>query len=186
MNKLSKSAVSAAAAAFLLLGGASSLAYWSDSTAQAGTSINTGHLKLVVDDAGQWKLNSETTAFNSATQRVVPGDTLTKVAQFSIDGEGDYLQAEFTAATPAWAGSSASAFTNELTVNGSYQVSSDNGSTWSAPFSGVAPTSVANGDLVRATLTVTFPGASATNGSNVAAGLSAALNDVAVTVTQVR
>lgn len=183
MNKLTKGALSAAAAAALLLGGATSLAYWNDSETTNGTVVNSGHLKLDPQTAGQWRLNGEATAYNPATQRLVPGDTLTKTATFVVDAEGDYLNAEFTATNPAWATGSAAALTAELTLTGTYSVSTDNGVTWSAP-STTAP--VADGDLVRAVLTVNWPfGAAVNNNSNVAAGLNATLDNVTVTVTQV-
>lgn len=183
MKKLTKGAISAAAASVLLLGGATSLAYWNDAETTPGTVVNSGHLKLDPQTAGQWRLNGEATAYNPATQRLVPGDTLTKTATFVVDAQGDYLNAEFTATNPAWATGSAAALTNELQLTGAYQVSTDNGATWSAPVTGSAP--VANGNLVRAVLTINWPFGTVNNNSNVAAGLNATLDAVTVTVTQV-
>ena len=185
MNKLTKGALSAVAAAALLLGGAGSLAYWNDSQNATGTTVNSGHLKLNTTTAGVWKLNAESTAYNPSTQKLVPGDQLKKVATFTVDSAGDYLNATFAAANPAWAGGSSAALTSELTLSGSYEVSTDGGSTWSAPSNGQTPVTIHNGDLVRATLIINWPFGSLNNNSNVAAGLTATLNDVAVTVTQV-
>lgn len=183
MKKLTKGAISAAAASVLLLGGATSLAYWNDAQSTPGTVVNSGHLKLNTQAAGQWRLNGEATAYNPASQRLVPGDALSKTAVFVVDAEGDYLNAEFSATNPAWASGSAAALTNELQLTGSYQVSTDNGTTWSAPVTGSAP--VADGDLVRAVLTINWPFGVLNNNSNVAAGLNATLDNVTVTVTQV-
>lgn len=186
MNKLTKGAVSATAAAALLLGGAGSLAYWTDGTTQAGAAVTSGQLKLNTNSAGDWKLNAEAAAYNPATQKLVPGDVLAKTTVFKVDAKGSYIKATFSASNPAWAASSSSALTSELQVTGQYSVSKDGGTTWSAPTNGTTPVAVADGDLVRAVLTITWPMGTVNNNSNVVNGLSATLDAVAVTVTQVR
>jgi alternate signal-mediated exported protein len=176
MNKSTKGALAATAAGFLLLGGAGSLAYWSDSGTVSGTDITSGHLKLDLDNCGDWTLDGEADAFDPAADRVVPGDTLTKTCTYTVDAEGNHLSASFGVTSPTWGTGSSSALTAELTKSASYEV---NGSAVTPP-----SVPVADGDTVTAEITVDFAGASATNASNSAAGLSAALDDITITATQ--
>lgn len=111
MKKSTKGAFAAAAAGVLLVGGAGSLAFWNDTfTVGAGT-INSGHLTLddttvgpiagTGDDgcgAALWTLDSAggATAFDQATDKIVPGDVLTKVCTYKISASGNHLSADLT------------------------------------------------------------------------------------------
>ena len=52
MNKTVKGAFAAGTAAFLLVGGAGSLAYWNDTANVAGSTINSGTLTLDSSSCG--------------------------------------------------------------------------------------------------------------------------------------
>ena len=102
MNKTTKGALAAGAAGVLLLGGVGTLAFWTDTETATGTGINSGHLKLTLPDCGEgWLLDGETTTFVPATDLLVPGDTLTKVCDYTVDAAGDHLAATFTATGPS-------------------------------------------------------------------------------------
>ena len=122
MNKTTKGAVAAAAAGVLLLGGAGSLAYWNATGTVAGGTISSGQLTLTNPDcdpdttAGAigsvWKLDDGTT-FDPDTQKIVPGDTLTKVCTYDITASGAHLlTADLTVSTPAYTNATDNALTD--------------------------------------------------------------------------
>ncbi len=93
MNKTTKGSLAAGAAAVLLLGGAGSLAYWTDdATVDAGV-INSGFLTLDegVCDA-EWTY-AGATAGTGIVENFVPGDVVTKDCTFIINADGDNLSA---------------------------------------------------------------------------------------------
>lgn len=102
MKKSTKGAVAAAAAGVLLLGGAGSLAFWSDSLTVGGDTISSGHLSLddttgvsdICADA-PWILDAAETgsAFDPTTDKLVPGDVLTKDCTFEVNAVGNHLKA---------------------------------------------------------------------------------------------
>ena len=106
MNKTTKGALAATTAGVLLLGGAGSLAFWSDSLTIGGSTISSGHISLddtTVGDCADadWLLDGdEATAdavFDPATSRLVPGDSITKTCTFDINAVGDHLRATLAA-----------------------------------------------------------------------------------------
>lgn len=102
MNKATKGAVAAGAAAVLLLGGMGSLALWNDSETLGGGTITSGDLRLtLVEDSEQWQdvsydvtpaVDIDINAF-----RIVPGDTVAYTADFLVEAEGENLTANLTA-----------------------------------------------------------------------------------------
>lgn len=168
MKQSTKGALAAGAAGVLLLGGAGSLAYWTDSGDVTGATINSGHMSLTENGCDGWKIDGGAAY---VAQKIVPGDSLTQVCTFTLDAVGDHLTASFGVATPTWA--SANGLTAELTKSASYKV----GATTVSSF----PAVVVDGDIITATVTVTFPTTSTVNTSY---DLAAALNDITVTVTQ--
>lgn len=110
MNRVTKGAVSAAAAAVLLLGGAGSLAYWNDNVTVGGGDINSGELKLTDPDcdpgAGTensvWTLDTgedeSGEVFVPGTDTLVPGDVITKTCDIIVTAVGNHLRAGVTAA----------------------------------------------------------------------------------------
>nr|WP_314142721.1 alternate-type signal peptide domain-containing protein [uncultured Rhodococcus sp.] len=102
MNKATKGAVAAGAAAVLLLGGMGSLALWNDSETLGGGTITSGDLRLTLDeDTVNWQDVSDDVTppvdINIDTFRIVPGDTVAYTADFSVEAEGENLTANLTA-----------------------------------------------------------------------------------------
>ena len=77
MKKSTKGALAAGAAAALLLGGAGSLAYWTDAATVNGGQITSGSMDLTATDCSSatW-LHIED---DSVVTTIVPGDTVYKV-----------------------------------------------------------------------------------------------------------
>ncbi|WP_032364942.1 alternate-type signal peptide domain-containing protein [Rhodococcoides fascians] len=111
MNKATKGAVAAGAAAVLLLGGLGSYALWSDQETLGGGTITSGDLSLapVATPAPQWRDVSPDVAGNPkvidpATFLIVPGDIVEYTASFTIQASGDNLLADLSADTSAITG----------------------------------------------------------------------------------
>lgn len=181
MNRSTKGALAAAAAGALLLGGAGSLAYWSDTENVSGGIFTSGYLRLTDNTCATatWKLDG---GADYTTQRIVPGDTLTKSCTFSIDGVGDHMTVSLDTATPTW--SATNALTDDLSVDAAFDGSA----------SGALgdPATVTKTETITAVITVAFDGGDGdgdavdvTNTSNVpTAGLQAALAGVTITASQ--
>jgi alternate signal-mediated exported protein len=86
-----KAVLATSTAAFLLIGGAGSLAYWQTSDTVGAGNVSSGRLALAGGDPGAWRLNGTPVADPTAV-RVVPGDQLTWAGSFEIDAVGDNLQ----------------------------------------------------------------------------------------------
>ncbi|WP_067432023.1 alternate-type signal peptide domain-containing protein [Nocardioides jensenii] len=92
MKKSTKGSIAAAAAAVLLMGGAGSLAYWSDSADVDGGSVTAGSLDLSnMTCAPTWTEGADTDV-----QLIVPGDTITKQCTGTITMTGDHISADVT------------------------------------------------------------------------------------------
>lgn len=172
MKKSTKGAVAAAAAGVLLLGGAGSLAFWSDSEIIGGGTINAGHISLddttlgtdslVETDDGcvnaPFYLDSDEslpgTVFvpGLGGSHLVPGDELTKVCTFNVNAVGDHLRATVEeAAQPSDTGTLTQASSSAVfTIGGNSITEITEGN---------------NDEELKATITVTFPGLAATNAS---------------------
>lgn len=170
MKKSTKGAFAAGTAAVLLLGGAGTLAYWTDAKDAPGTTIDSGHLKLSDAACAGWLLDGGAAY---VAQTLVPGDTLTQVCTFTVDSDGEHLAASFDVSTPGLTG--AQALLDELDVDASYEVND---------VAAAPPAAIVDGDVVEATIVVTWPYGSEDNDSNVAAGLAATLSAITVTATQ--
>jgi alternate signal-mediated exported protein len=173
MNRSTKGALAGGAGVVLLLGGAGTLAFWTDTKAITGTDIDSGHLKLVTPDCGAgWILDGGATF---TTQLLVPGDTLTKVCEYTVDAGGEHLTASFDATGPLDL-TGASALVDEISYTDTYKVND--------VASGDTDVAVVDGDVIQATVTITWPSGVEDNDSNVLAGLTASLADVTVVATQ--
>jgi alternate signal-mediated exported protein len=181
MNKSTKGALAAGAAAVLLVGGAGTLAFWTAGETTPGGTIDAGHLDLVIDGTntgcGDWSLDSgEVTAGTWADgDPLVPGDVLSKVCAFTIDAQGNHLRATVGVSTPSMTGDLAD--TLEVAATG-------------VTVDGVAATSFTelnDGDALAVTITVELPdGGTADNTDNVpGSDISAVLDDITLTATQV-
>ena len=170
MRKSTKGALATAAAAVLLLGGAGTLAYWNDSAAVPGGTIQSGRLELGTPDCGAgWTLDGGA-AFT--TQLLVPGDTLTKTCTVDLVATGAHLGADLVVDTPSWGATNG--LTSELTTSATFVVN------------GVAKAHVTSADdtgtgEIQASVVVVFDGPAATN---VSQGLTATLNAINLVATQ--
>jgi len=174
MNKATKGALAAVAAGTLMLGGAGTLAYWTDAKTVTGTGITAGNLTLGAQDctvaAGthDWQFDNGDT-FTAASDTVVPGDSLSKICDLTLTLTGNHIGATLglDTATPGFA--AANALSANLSPTAAFIVDGD-------PY---APITEPGTYHVQVTVTVPFSSA-ATNGQ----ALSAALNGVVVTATQ--
>lgn len=184
MNKTTKGSLAAGAAAVLLLGGAGSLAYWTDSATVNGGSVNSGFLTLDDGDCDDsWVYAAGSASPGATVVNFVPGDIVTKQCTFVIGAEGDNL-----AATPAIPASvtitptpAAPSFT--ATVGATYTLAG-------AAYSASTPiTEDDDGDALVATILVTIPFGTNEAGvplvnANDTQNITAALADLTVTLTQ--
>lgn len=177
MNKSTKGLLAAAAGGVLLLGGAGSLAYWTDAATITGGTINSGKLTLTDTTSGTcagaaWTIDTAESpagaVFDPATDTLVPGDVLTKNCTYTVNASGTHLRASVVATGGAASGDLAPALTTAgvFTVGGA---------------TATEITSADDGDTLDATITVTFDAASA-NDTQVKA---ATLSDFVVAVEQV-
>lgn len=173
MNRSAKGALAAAAAGALLLGGAGTLAYWTGSEDVPGGTFTSGYLQINDVDcaSASWTLDGGAAY---TTQRLVPGDVLTKTCDFTIDGVGDHMTVSLDTATPGW--SATNALTADLAVDATFV-----GATSGALSD---PAVVGNDEMVTATITVTFDPASGNETNVPTAGLDAVLDDVTILATQ--
>lgn len=175
MKKSTKGALAAGGAAALLLGGAGTLAYWTDTADVPGTSITSGHLDLADEDCGDgWVLDG---GVAYTDQLLVPGDTLTKSCSYTLDIAGEHFTtADFTVTAPSEV-TGAQALIDEIGVTTAVEL---NGNP-QATATGVA---VADGDALTVDITVSWPYGTEDDDSNVVGGLSAALDALTVVVKQ--
>lgn len=184
MKKSLKGAIAAGAAGVLLLGGAGTLAFWSDTEVFGGGSVTAGTLSLGTPvcepTVGNWVYAVGNAGAGEAVELIVPGDTIAKTCTFPIVATGDNLTAtlgvpdelNITPGTPDT--------TFQATVAATYVGS------------GVAPidgdgiiTSANNGQTVSATIEVEFPFGNATTiNANDMQAITASLADITVTLTQ--
>ncbi|MET3963653.1 alternate signal-mediated exported protein [Marmoricola sp. OAE513] len=180
MKKSTKGALAAAAAGTLLLGGASTLAFWADDASVAGSTITAGTLDLNQTACGDWVLDGTGgTGGPLAGRLLVPGDSLTKQCTYTISSTGDHLAAKLDVSVPTSSGDLKSALS---TNSSSFTITKAGGSPQT-----VTPGSSFNFDegdyTVVADFAVTFPyGSSVDNSSQ---GDSATFDAISLTVTQV-
>ncbi|PTR28717.1 alternate signal-mediated exported protein [Rhodococcus sp. OK519] len=99
MNKKTKGAIAAGAAALILAGGAGTFATWSDTKDLTGGSVTSGHLAFSGTATGDWYKGTDTSIVANkiadiATFRIVPGQTLTYKATADFLAEGTNLNAK--------------------------------------------------------------------------------------------
>lgn len=177
MKKATKGALAAVAGGSLLLGGAGTLAYWTDTSTVAGGSITGGTLSLV-DPTCTWKLEhtggTTIDPILPAAIRLVPGDTATETCTSTITATGQNLKATLgvTGGTDANGNPLASA----ITPVASYKVGTVD--------TQAAITSADDGKTLTATIVLAFPfGATADNTTN--GGLTETVTSYVITATQV-
>lgn len=181
MKKSTKGAIAAGAAAVLLLGGAGTLAYWSDAENIAGGVIDTGTLALSTPDCDDWEYAADNANPGGAVDIIVPGDKITKTCTFDIEASGDNLQAVLTTPTSATFTSDPNADSLTLNVAADYKIDGQ-----AVP---ATITSNNGGDTVTATITIDFPFGTAQSAGapiniNNTQGLAVTLDDIAITLVQ--
>jgi alternate signal-mediated exported protein len=92
MKKSTKGAIAAAAAGVLLLGGAGTLAYWTDAETVDGGDVTAGSIELtsVTCDA-DW--THDDAGGTGAVTTIVPGDVITKECTGTLTLVGDHIGA---------------------------------------------------------------------------------------------
>lgn len=181
MKKSTKGAVAAAAAGVLLMGGAGSLAFWTGSSSVAASTITAGELKLGTASCGSWTFVTGGATFVPASDKVVPGDSITRVCTIPITAVGTNIKADLTLPTQSVTKNPTDA---NFTATASYKVGTAAGTAVSKS----SITATDNSANIYATLTVTFPfgtssTANAQNGNGTQSA-TAALDALAVVATQ--
>ena len=87
MNKLIKGSIAGAAGIALLLGGAGTFAFWSDTAAVAAGEVTSGVLDVANKTPGTW---------DKDIALIVPGDSLTFTDTLELTATGDNLKAAVT------------------------------------------------------------------------------------------
>jgi alternate signal-mediated exported protein len=151
MKKSTKGALAAGAAAVLLLGGAGTLAYWSDSIDLPGGSVTSGELKLENADCDDdWVYAAGSASAGQTVNLFVPGDVISKKCTFDIVATGDNLSADLVVpSTATFASVSPAAPSFSATVAATYEDADGD------PLP--ATITDANDGTVTATINVTFP-----------------------------
>lgn len=174
MKKHTKGAIAAGTAAVLLLGGAGTLAYWSDAQSVNGSDISTGHLSLEAGSASGWVYAGTT----DAVDKIVPGDSIETTARFTIAAEGSNLVAALEVPdTVSYTVTDGSPSTLQLDVDSEFLLDGA-----AAPS---AITEADDGQVVTAKITVDFPYGDAAINANDTQDLIADLDDITVSLTQV-
>lgn len=170
MKKTTKGALAAAAAAALLMGGVGTHASWSDGATATGTALGTGHLGIADWLCGDWLLDNAT--FAPTTDKLIPGDLLTRVCTFTLKVEGKNLQASLAVDVPALVNNtSAGDPVTGLVASGTFTDHTGQPVTSSTTFSA--------DEAVTATLKVAVP-----DTGTVPQDLSATLDTISVTASQ--
>lgn len=178
MKKSTKGAIAAGGAAVLLLGGAGTLAFWSESTTVDGGTLTSGELTLDAADcaAAEWVYADDAHGTDGdPVTLIVPGDTVEKTCDITIGGTGDHLRAEITADEESVA--NAAIGTDTLLVTAALT-----GQPEGTPIDIDGPTTV------TVTISVEFPYDEAANGGNADNGSedqTANLDDIELVATQV-
>ncbi|WP_369373560.1 alternate-type signal peptide domain-containing protein [Promicromonospora sp. Populi] len=171
MERLTKAALATGGAAVLLLGGAGTLAFWTDEGLATGTDLTAGTLTMTDGTCGDWTLDGG----DAITEGIVPGDTVTADCALTLGGTGDHLAlGDITVSAPTWA--EVNALTGVLEVD----VESATLDAVELTLPLTEPVAVeAASDLV-VTIAATFP----EDSGNDTQALTASLEDVTVQVTQ--
>ncbi len=146
-NSRTKAIVAIAAGAVLLLGGGTTLAYWSTQATVNGGTVSSGDLNLTLVDTPTWSLTPEGGAAAPVADidaiDIVPGDTVTLEQDVILTLVGDNLVADLTVG-----GVTSPAGMLPAVVS----VTDDGGAT----FSGTGLTSATNGETVTVSVAFQF------------------------------
>lgn len=120
-KKTAVAAVAAAAGAILLLGGAGTLAYWTDTETSAAQTISSGTLDLgTIADSGNWTIkhvaDGKETTDAAFTGPIVPGDVLTTTVDVPVTLAGQNIKATLAIGDPTITGDQALADALEVDI----------------------------------------------------------------------
>lgn len=101
MNKKTKGAIAAGAAAVLLAGGAGTMAAWTASESVSGGTITAGELTVTQDQAGTWTWvgGAKDGEALAAGDLIVPGDAVSYTATYTLGIKGTNLTADLSVGT---------------------------------------------------------------------------------------
>jgi len=177
MNKTTKGALAVGAAAVLLVGGAGTLAYWSDDATIAGGDINAGKLVLSTPDCGDGWLLDGGALYDPETTLVVPGDSISQVCDLTLTATGDHIGATLDIDDTELA---TGPLADELDADATFTVDTEV----------YAPITAAGVYNIQATITVDFPYGTlstpdpTTGADNDSQDVATALSAIAITAIQ--
>lgn len=171
MERLTKAAFATGGAAVLLLGGAGTLAFWTDDGLATGTDVTSGELAVTDGACGEWTLDGG----GAVTEGIVPGDTITMDCALTVGGTGDHLAlGDITVTAPAWTEANPLTDALEVAIDGATL----DDTPLTLPLEEPVTVEAAS-DLV-VTVAATFP----EDAGNDTQALTASLENVTVQVTQ--
>jgi alternate signal-mediated exported protein len=145
MNKMIKGSMVGATGVALLMGGFGTYALWSDSSTLPSSSVSSGELDIASGDV-HW--NDLAVAgnddWNAGSDKMVPGDTVTRTQTFAIKGTGKHL-AGVVDFTQGGVTGNTTGFTVDVKVtsdNATVVAGADNDFTFSSPFTSATLTAV--------------------------------------------
>lgn len=94
LKKTTTAAIAATVGAVLLLGGAGTLAYWSDTDTSSAQIISTGTLDVSPTTGNDWKYVSSTGVVGAAVDQIVPGDRVQTTINVPVKLVGKNLKAQ--------------------------------------------------------------------------------------------
>ncbi|MCK8475681.1 alternate-type signal peptide domain-containing protein [Microbacterium aurugineum] len=180
MNKIAKSTLAAAAGVALLMGGAGTLAAWSDGTfAPLGSLISAGDLQLSDPSSSVWR--DETGAVITLDGlRIAPGDTIIHEATMQLTAHGENLHGEIlldpASIAPVDPGAAADvALANLLATSAAHTLDGRPGTSFTA---------TPGTQKVLVTTTIVWPDGGTPATDNAAMRGRVTLGDMSFTVTQ--
>lgn len=188
MQKTTKGALASVAAAVLLLGGGTSLAYWTASADVTGGAITAGELKLTAGSCDtNWVYAAGNASAGSTVTTWVPGDSVTKSCTYTVDAIGDNLLATLDAPTSValTTDSADAASTENASASVTYLLDNAAIVDANANVAGLQITEAAASRTLKATFVVTFPyGNDTTINANDTQNWEADFDALTVTLTQ--
>ena len=179
MNKITKGAVVGGIGVALLLGGGSTLAYWTDTDTVQGATITSGDLDIVSVAGATWTVSHNGGAAapvaNIGNFKMVPGDTLTYKVDATVTLVGDNLTATIAAAPTAGSITGDAALVGRLAVT----TTVNNGAT--------TPLVPGANQVIPVEVTIAWPIGTAADvaNDNAAKNKVVSFADFAITLTQV-
>lgn len=167
MKKSTKALIAGGIGVALLVGGASTVSFWTDEAEGGDGVISSGTLDLGTPVGGGWEIshagdgNGDATApveFDPAEDQIVPGDILTYTQSIPVNLEGENIKAEFNGnldVTPSSAADADAALAEAITAQ-DLAASGLTDATGGLTLDGETLTGEGDG-TVQVTTTVTFP-----------------------------